>query len=372
IQLTRPGDKVLLKNSKTSGKLDPKFETKPYIVQTKEGQELTVKSDEVVVYRRDISFVKPYQEPGVQETVTESERSEDTAVSPTKDGNPVAVPISRPSRVRKLPDKFKDFVLNTPSKRISFSDGVLLRNNRIVIPRSLQQRVLELAHQGHQGIAKTKARLRTKYQAQKITPRYPRANGEAERLNRSINKVVQTAIAESRDWRKTIDAWLLACRTTPHMVTGQPPAAMMFERNVNDKLPSLPPSAPIKIHRMSYRQHDANNKQKRKCYHDIKKKVQPSSIKVGDQVLIRSEKKGKVALPWRANTFRVTAVKGDSILIEDGNHRLMRHSTAVKKVPITVTTAPDVPTTPPEAIVAQRPRRSIKRQPDLIGYSSTA
>jgi hypothetical protein len=97
---------------------------------------------------------------------------------------------------------------------------------------------------------------------------------------------------------------------------------MMFGRNVNDKLPSLQPLAPIKINRMSYRQHDANNnKQKGKCYHDIKKKVQPSSIKVGDQVLIRS-----VALPWRANTFRVTAVKGDSILIEDGNHRLMRHS----------------------------------------------
>jgi hypothetical protein len=32
----------------------------------------------------------------------------------------------------------------------SFSvDAVLLKNNRIVIPRSLQQRVLELAHQGH-------------------------------------------------------------------------------------------------------------------------------------------------------------------------------------------------------------------------------
>jgi hypothetical protein len=47
-------------------------------------------------------------------------------------------------------------------------------------------------------------------------------------------------------------------------------------------------------------------------------------------------------------------------------------STAVKKVPITVTTAPEVPTTPPETIVAQRPRRSIKRQPDYYGYSSTA
>jgi hypothetical protein len=44
---------------------------------------------------------------------------------------------------------------------LSFSDGVLLRNNRIVIPRPLLQEVLELAHR-HQGIAKTKARLRTK------------------------------------------------------------------------------------------------------------------------------------------------------------------------------------------------------------------
>jgi hypothetical protein len=150
----------------------------------------------------------------------------------------------------------------------------------------------------------------------KITPRYPRANGEAERLNRSINKVVKTAIAESRDWRKAIDAWMLAYLSTPHTVTGQPPAAMMFGRNVNDKLPSLQPSAPTNINRRSYRRHDANNKKKGKCYHDIKRKVQPSSIKVGDQVLIRSEKKGKVTLPWRANTFRVTAVKGDSILIE--------------------------------------------------------
>ena len=37
-----------------------------------------------------------------------------------------------------------------------------LRGTRIVIPRELQQRVLELAHEGHQGIVKTKERLRSK------------------------------------------------------------------------------------------------------------------------------------------------------------------------------------------------------------------
>ena len=379
----------------------------------------------------------------------------------------------------------------------SFSDGILLRNDRIVIPQSLRQRILTLAHQGHQGIAKTKASLRTKVwwpamsdaerfvkqcqpclvttespkpnftplkpttlpkaawlligmdfvgpfpteenlfvlvdyysrypeveimkprlrnrafveslhateavvtdndgivtdnaktfrpsrfsnlmrefgiKHRRITPRYPRANGEAERLNRSINEVVKTAIAESRDWRKAIDDWLLAYRTTPHTVTGQPPAATMFGRNVNDKFPSLQPSAPIKINRTSYRQHDVRNKQKGKNYHDAKKKAQHCSIKVGDQVLIRSEKKGKVTLPWRANPFLVRAVKGDSVPVEDGNRqRLMRHSTAVKKLPITAgTTTLNGPATPPETVGGQRPRRSTKKQPEYYGFNSTA
>ena len=39
----------------------------------------------------------------------------------------------------------------------------------------------------------------------KITPRYPDANGEAERLNGRMNKVVKNAIAESLDWRNVID-----------------------------------------------------------------------------------------------------------------------------------------------------------------------
>lgn len=42
------------------------------------------------------------------------------------------------------------------------SEGVILRGHMIVIPESLQKRVLALAHVGHQGMSKTKARLRAK------------------------------------------------------------------------------------------------------------------------------------------------------------------------------------------------------------------
>ena len=41
-------------------------------------------------------------------------------------------------------------------------NGVVMRGPRIVIPESLQQKVIELAHEGHQGLTKTKQLLRTK------------------------------------------------------------------------------------------------------------------------------------------------------------------------------------------------------------------
>ena len=59
-----PGDRVLLKNTKTSGKLDANFESEPYTVQTKGGSEVTVRSKEGVEYRRKSSFVKRYNPPG--------------------------------------------------------------------------------------------------------------------------------------------------------------------------------------------------------------------------------------------------------------------------------------------------------------------
>lgn len=42
------------------------------------------------------------------------------------------------------------------------SDNVLLRNNRIVLPQTLRKRAVQVSHEGHEGMAKTKAYLRSK------------------------------------------------------------------------------------------------------------------------------------------------------------------------------------------------------------------
>ena len=45
---------------------------------------------------------------------------------------------------------------------LTFIGHVILRGTRIVMPQALRKRVVSLAHEGHQGVVKTKERLRTK------------------------------------------------------------------------------------------------------------------------------------------------------------------------------------------------------------------
>ena len=40
-----------------------------------------------------------------------------------------------------------------------------------------------------------------------------------------------------------------------------------------------------------------------------------------------------MTLPWNPKRFKVTAVKGDSLVVEGNNMRLMRHVTVVKRLP---------------------------------------
>ena len=107
-----PGYKVLIKNSKSTGKLTPNFETEPYTVQTKERQELTLKSAEGVVHRRNSSFVKPYKPPEEPENPGKAEALPSPVISPLSvTTSETTEPQRRPNRTIKMPAKFKDFVL---------------------------------------------------------------------------------------------------------------------------------------------------------------------------------------------------------------------------------------------------------------------
>ena len=61
---------------------------------------------------------------------------------------------------------------------------LLLRGSRLVIPPELRPRVLELSHDGHQGIVKTKCRLRSNVW-------WPKMDADAEKLCKRCHDVKQ-------------------------------------------------------------------------------------------------------------------------------------------------------------------------------------
>ena len=78
-----------------------------------------------------------------------------------------------PQSKKALPDNLKEYW----NYRTEFSeiDGIVLKDQRILIPLSMRKKILEKLHQGHQGIEKTKRRARE-------TVFWPRINNEIESM----------------------------------------------------------------------------------------------------------------------------------------------------------------------------------------------
>ncbi len=123
----------------------------------------------------------------------------------------------------------------------------------------------------------------------RMTPLWPQANGEVEKQNRSILK----AQAEGKDWRRELVKYLLTHRTTPHSVTGIPPAEMLFQRSIRTKLPEM---REIAVNDEEVRDRDWKRKLENNSYADAKRHAKPSCIDVGDEVLLKQKKENKLTI----------------------------------------------------------------------------
>ncbi|XP_055635391.1 uncharacterized protein K02A2.6-like [Toxorhynchites rutilus septentrionalis] len=74
----------------------------------------------------------------------------------------------------------------------------------------------------------------------RTTPYWPQANGEVERINRSIGKRLKISQeTEGSDWEWDLKMFVLMHNSTPHSTTEVAPSALMFGRILRDKLPGL-------------------------------------------------------------------------------------------------------------------------------------
>ena len=55
---------------------------------------------------------------------------------------------------------------------------------------------------------------------QLTSPYWAQANGEVERFNRTLTKTIKCAMAKGKDWKSTLQQFLLMYCTIPHTATG--------------------------------------------------------------------------------------------------------------------------------------------------------
>ena len=332
------------------------------------------------------------------------------------------------------------------------SDNILLRNNRIVLPKSLWQRAVNIAHEGHQGVAKTKAFLRSKvwfpgmdgvveeavkncascqalapafrsietykmselpsgpwenisidfcgplpsgnylfvmvdeysrypiveivksvsakstipildkvistfglprivksdngspFQSyefkqfaenmgfihRRITPRWPRANSQAESFNKPLMKAIRSAHINQQNWKQEMYKFLRQYRATPHPSTGQTPYRLLFNREPRTKLPQTSENAVDVALDEMVRTRDSEAKRIMKYYGDQRNRAVNSDIQVGDTVLMKKETRGnKLQSVYDPNPRKVSDKKGSMVTVDDS---VTRNVSSFKKI----------------------------------------
>ena len=169
------------------------------------------------------------------------------------------------------------------------------------------------------------------FKHQKVTPLWPRANGEVERFVKTLKKCIKAAKVEGRNWRGELQAILHNYRTTPHATTGVVgPAVLLLKRPVRNKLPQakhIDPVAEI------VRELDSSQKLKMKAHAANKAYVKPCNISPGKAVLVKRpfsvSKGGTVYDPI---PMTVVSKKVSMITAEGENHTVTRNSSLFKNV----------------------------------------
>ena len=158
-----------------------------------------------------------------------------------------------------------------------------------------------------------------------VTPRWPEANGEVERQNRSLMKRVRIAYSEGKDYKHELNKYIVSYRNVAHSITGKSPAEMLFGRKLRVKIPQ---SRDI-FNDIEVR--DRDSELKHTMVESRNQGLGSHTHKVGDLVLVKRDCTGKVDTPFHTAPFRVKEVSGTMITVESEQGRVIRRNSSFVK-----------------------------------------
>ena len=168
------------------------------------------------------------------------------------------------------------------------------------------------------------------FKHRKVTPYWPRANGEAERFMKNLGKVMKTSTSEGKPWKQELNKFLRNYRATPHISTNIAPSTALFGRNLKIKLPAVSVS---KNDDQLMRSADTKSKEKMKVYADNRNHAKSCTYAKGDTVLVKQPRWNKLTPAYNPKPYRITRKKGSMITASRQDHTIVRNSSFFKKIP---------------------------------------
>ena len=165
------------------------------------------------------------------------------------------------------------------------------------------------------------------FKHQRVTPYWPRANGEAERFMRTLKKSLQIAHVEKKNWKQEMYTFLHAYRSTPHTTTDKAPAEILLRYPFRGRIPEITKSA----HDEELRTRDTRAKQKMKEYRDCRNHTK-KELRTGDTVLVKKLGGNKISGYYDSIPLTITKIQGTMITAERQGYSVTRNSTFFKKV----------------------------------------
>ena len=163
-------------------------------------------------------------------------------------------------------------------------------------------------------------------------------------------KRIRIAQPEGVDWKKALRRYVTKYRSIDHTTTGRSPAEVLFNRKMRGKLPELHADCHLDL---ETRDRDAEVKVKTKTYADRAANAKPSDIAVGDQVLVRQERKDKFSTPFNPTPYHVVSKTSNSVMVEaPGGTQYSRNASHVKRFMVDdPVSTPSTPSASPDEIV---------------------
>lgn len=171
-------------------------------------------------------------------------------------------------------------------------------------------------------------------QLKHTTPYWPQANGEVERQNRSILKVLRISEVNGTDWKADLDEANYVYSIIQHPATGRSPAELAFGRRLRDWIPQIGDHTVCGNEEVMDR--DKTYKYRSKLRYDSAHSSKDSNLELQDRVLMRNMvPQNKLSPLYNTNPATIIGKQGNSVLVEtDDGKRYRRNSAHLKKLSV--------------------------------------